>query len=147
MSVYWFINHRCLWLSRTTSRSISRYFERVPLLTRFRANAEKNSLHPCTRSWFYLYNMPFLVLWYSWPRLLRIPTESISTSKLSCVGFRCKEFDPLVLWIWNQNIAISTIVGTSSHINNFFVCLFVFVFVFVFFCCLFTISLCNVCHC
>jgi hypothetical protein len=25
-------------------------------------------------------------------------------------------FKPLVIWIWNQNIAISTIVGTSSHI-------------------------------
>jgi hypothetical protein len=24
-------------------------------------------LHPCTRSRFYLYNMSFLVLWYSWP--------------------------------------------------------------------------------
>jgi hypothetical protein len=24
---------------------------------------------------------------------------------------------PLVIWIWNQNIAISTIVGTSSHIK------------------------------
>jgi len=22
-----------------------------------------------------------------------------------------------VIWIWNQNIAISTIVGTSSHSN------------------------------
>jgi hypothetical protein len=37
-----------------------------------------------------------------------------------CIGFRlrhfrCKEFYPLVLWIWNQNIAISTIVGNSSH--------------------------------
>ena len=37
-----------------------------------------------------------------------------------CIGFRlrnfwCKEFYPLVLWIWNQHIAISTIVGTSSH--------------------------------
>jgi hypothetical protein len=31
--------------------------------------------------------------------------------------FRCKKFKPLVIWIWNQNIAISTIVGTSSHIN------------------------------
>ena len=31
--------------------------------------------------------------------------------------FRCKEFNPLVIWIWNQNIAIYTIVGTSSHIN------------------------------
>ena len=30
--------------------------------------------------------------------------------------FRCKEFNPLVVWIWNQNIAIYTIVGTSSHI-------------------------------
>jgi hypothetical protein len=29
--------------------------------------------------------------------------------------FRCKEFNPLVIWIWNQNIVISTIVGTSSH--------------------------------
>jgi hypothetical protein len=26
------------------------------------------------------------------------------------------KFKPLVIWIWNQNIAISTIVGTSSHI-------------------------------
>jgi hypothetical protein len=30
--------------------------------------------------------------------------------------FRCKEFNPLVIWIWNQNIAIFTIVETSSHI-------------------------------
>ena len=30
--------------------------------------------------------------------------------------FRCKEFNPLEKWTWNQNIAISTIVGTSSHI-------------------------------
>ena len=29
--------------------------------------------------------------------------------------FRCMKFKPLVIWIWNQNIAISTIVGTSSH--------------------------------
>ena len=27
------------------------------------------------------------------------------------------KFKPLVIWIWNQNIAISTIVGTSSHIK------------------------------
>jgi hypothetical protein len=32
--------------------------------------------------------------------------------------FRCMKFKPLVIWIWNQNIAISTIVGTSSHIKN-----------------------------
>ena len=30
--------------------------------------------------------------------------------------FRCMKVKPLVIWIWNQNIAISTIVGTSSHI-------------------------------
>jgi multisubunit Na+/H+ antiporter MnhB subunit len=35
------------------------------------------------------------------------------------------EFCPLVIWIWNQNIAISTIVGTSSHINTF-VCFYWF---------------------
>ena len=29
--------------------------------------------------------------------------------------FRCKEFNPLVIRIWNQNIAISTIVGTTFH--------------------------------
>jgi hypothetical protein len=29
--------------------------------------------------------------------------------------FRCMKFKPLVIWIWNQNIVISTIVGTSSH--------------------------------
>ena len=28
---------------------------------------------------------------------------------------RCMKIKPLVIWIWNQNIAISTIVGTSSH--------------------------------
>jgi hypothetical protein len=37
------------------------------------------------------------------------------TLRLQLRHFRCKEFYPLVLWIWNQNIAISTIVGTSSH--------------------------------
>ena len=32
--------------------------------------------------------------------------------------FRFKEFNSLVIWIWNPNIAISTIVGTSSHITT-----------------------------
>jgi hypothetical protein len=27
------------------------------------------------------------------------------------------KFKPLVIWIWNQNLAISTIVGTLSHIR------------------------------
>ena len=31
--------------------------------------------------------------------------------------FRCKEFNPLVMWIWNQIIDISTIVGISSHVK------------------------------
>ena len=31
--------------------------------------------------------------------------------------FRCKEFNSLVIWIWNQIIAISTIVGISSHVK------------------------------
>ena len=31
--------------------------------------------------------------------------------------FRCMKFKSLVIWIWYQNIAISTIVGTSSHIT------------------------------
>ena len=35
--------------------------------------------------------------------------------------FRCMQICPLVIWIWNQNIAISTIVGTSSHIITYFV--------------------------
>ena len=33
---------------------------------------------------------------------------------------RCMKFKPLVIWIWNQNIAISTVVGTSSHIIPFY---------------------------
>ena len=33
--------------------------------------------------------------------------------------FRCMQICPLVIWIWNQNIAISTIVGTSSHIKKY----------------------------
>jgi hypothetical protein len=35
--------------------------------------------------------------------------------------FRCMKICPLVIWIWNQNIAISTIIGTSSHIITYFV--------------------------
>ena len=35
------------------------------------------------------------------------------------VSFQVMKFKPLVIWIWNQNIAISTIVRTSSHIILF----------------------------
>jgi hypothetical protein len=63
-------------------------------------------------------------------RLLRIPFSADLTlywfpvccflCVVSCVLFPvccfwCKEFNPLVIWIWNQNIAISTIV---LSINN-----------------------------
>ena len=49
-------------------------------------------------------------------RLLRIRISAAVTLFWFPVRhFRCKEFNPLVIWIWNQNIAISTIVGTSSH--------------------------------
>jgi hypothetical protein len=49
-------------------------------------------------------------------RLLHIRFSAAVTLYLFMVcHFRCKEFNPLVIWIWNQNIAISTIVGTSSH--------------------------------
>jgi hypothetical protein len=49
-----------------------------------------------------------LVLGTTSTRLLRIRTESNSTSiGFRLRHFRCKEFYPLVLWIWNQNIAIS----------------------------------------
>ena len=80
------VGHRCLWLSRTTSCSILRYFEWVPLLTRFRAifvsKCVSNliffstSLYPFL---IYLYNMSFLV-WAMSTRLLHILTESNSTS-------------------------------------------------------------------
>ena len=63
-------------------------------------------------------------------RLLTLITGS--SSRLLCIRFsadltmywfpvchfRCMKFKPLVIWIWNQNIAISTIVGTSSHIKG-----------------------------
>jgi hypothetical protein len=49
-------------------------------------------------------------------RLLRIRFSAAATLYWFPVcHFRCKEFNPLVIWIWNQYIAISTIVGTSSH--------------------------------
>ena len=64
-------------------------------------------------------------------RLLTLITGS--SSRLLCIRFsadltmywfpmyhfRCMKFKPLVIWIWNQNIAISTIVGTSSHIIEY----------------------------
>ena len=47
-------------------------------------------------------------------RLLRIRFSAPATLYWFPVRhFRCKELNPLVIWIWNQNIAISTIVGTS----------------------------------
>jgi hypothetical protein len=49
-------------------------------------------------------------------RLLRIRFSADLTMYCFPVyHFRCMKFKPLVIWIWNQNIAISTIVGTSSH--------------------------------
>ena len=49
-------------------------------------------------------------------RLLRIRfSADLALYWFPVCHFRCKEFNPLVIWIWNQNIAISTIVGTSSH--------------------------------
>ena len=52
-------------------------------------------------------------------KLLRIRiSAAVTLYWFSVRYFRCKEFNPLLIWIWNQNIAISTIVGTSSHINS-----------------------------
>ena len=49
-------------------------------------------------------------------RLLRIRISAATTPYwFPLRHFRWKEFNPLVIWIWNQNIATSTIVGTSSH--------------------------------
>jgi hypothetical protein len=50
-------------------------------------------------------------------RLLRIRFSAAATMYWIPVRhFRCKEFNPLEIWIWNQNIAISAIGGTLSHI-------------------------------
>jgi hypothetical protein len=50
-------------------------------------------------------------------RLLRIRfSADLTMNWFPVYHFRCMKFKPLVKWIWNQNIAISTIVGTSSHI-------------------------------
>ena len=52
-------------------------------------------------------------------RLLRILfSADLAMYWFPVCHFRCMKFKPLVIWIWNQNIAISTIVGTSSHINS-----------------------------
>ena len=54
-------------------------------------------------------------------RLLRIRFSADLTMYWFPVNhFRCTKFKPLVIWIWYQNIAISTIVGTSSHITHRF---------------------------
>ena len=51
-------------------------------------------------------------------RLLRIRfSADLTMYWFPVYHFRCMKFKPLVIWIWNQNIAISTIVGTSSHIK------------------------------
>ena len=54
-------------------------------------------------------------------RLLRIRfSADLTIYWFPVYHFRWMKFKPLVIWIWNQNIAISTIVGTSSHINTVF---------------------------
>ena len=54
-------------------------------------------------------------------RLLRILfSADLAMYWFPVCHFRCMKFKPLVIWIWNQNIAISTIVGTSSHIKSYF---------------------------
>jgi hypothetical protein len=51
-------------------------------------------------------------------RLLRILfSADLTMYWFPVCHFRCMKFKPLVIWIWNQNIAISTIVGTSFLIN------------------------------
>ena len=52
-------------------------------------------------------------------RLLRLRfSADLTMHWFPMCHFRCMKFKPLVIWFWNQNIAISTIVGTSSHITN-----------------------------
>ena len=54
-------------------------------------------------------------------RLLRIRLSADLTMYwLPVCHFGCMKFKPLAIWIWNQNIAISTIVGNSSHNNQLF---------------------------
>jgi hypothetical protein len=75
--------------------------------------------------------LKFWIVWKFWTFFFLNNFEIFGASLRSrispvippCIGFRlchfrCKEFYPLVLWIWNQNIAISTILGTSSHITD-----------------------------
>ena len=51
-------------------------------------------------------------------RLLRIRfSADLTMYWFPVYYFRCMKFKPLVIWIWNQNIAISTIVGTWSQIT------------------------------
>ena len=55
-------------------------------------------------------------------RLLRIRfSADLAMYWFPVYHFRCMKFMPLVIWIWNQNIAISTIVGTSSQNSLHFV--------------------------
>jgi hypothetical protein len=52
-------------------------------------------------------------------RLLRIRfAADLTMYWFPVCHFRCMKFKPLMIWIWNQNIAISTIVGTSSNISK-----------------------------
>jgi hypothetical protein len=45
--------------------------------------------------------------------------------------FRCMKFKPLVIWIWNQNTAISTIVGTSLILAWFSIRLPLFSYIYI----------------
>jgi hypothetical protein len=65
--------------------------------------------------WAKIYRLLTLVTGSS-SRLLRIRFSAyLAMYWFPVYHFRCMKFKPLVIWIWNQNIGISTIVGTSSH--------------------------------
>ena len=54
-------------------------------------------------------------------RLLRIRfSAELTMYWFPVYHFRCMKFKTLVICIWDQNIAISTIVGTSFHITRKF---------------------------
>ena len=90
----------------------------LKMICQFHAHSvNQNSVEIC---WAEIYRGRLLTLINgSSSRLLRIQCSAdLSMYWFSVCYFRCMKFKPLVIWIWNQNIAISTIVGTSSLWNQ-----------------------------
>jgi hypothetical protein len=115
LSIYWNRHgHECSWIWKLSANFT--LIQCIKIVSRFFGSEIYRGRHFFSAE---IYRGRLLTLiTESSSRLLRIQfSADLTMYWFPVCHFRCMKFKPLVIWIWNQNIAISTIVGTSSHIK------------------------------